>query len=288
MRRRRLFRQLSRRVVDCLQASRTSACRPLATNQPHHLPLGGIMDQSKPRIALITGGSRGIGRAVVDRLSRDGFSIAVVYANNRAAADEAVEAAAANGVEAAAFDADVGDEVTMAAAFDATEERFGGIDAVVHAAGQMSLAPLVDFDLDVLDRMFHTNLRGTFVVDQQAARRLRPGGTIVNFSSSVLGRVLPTYTGYAASKAAVEAMTFILAHELRGRDVTVNAIAPGPTATDMFLEGKDQELLDRLAHSVPLERLGQPEDIVSMVALLCRPEGHWINGQTIRVNGGII
>jgi len=246
------------------------------------------MDQSKPRIALITGGSRGIGRAVVDRLSRDGFSIAVVYANNRAAADEAVEAAAANGVEAAAFDADVGDEVTMAAAFDATEERFGGIDAVVHAAGQMSLAPLVDFDLDVLDRMFHTNLRGTFVVDQQAARRLRPGGTIVNFSSSVLGRALPTYTGYAASKAAVEAMTFILAHELRGRDVTVNAIAPGPTATDMFLEGKDQELLDRLAHSVPLERLGQPEDIVSMVALLCRPEGHWINGQTIRVNGGII
>jgi 3-oxoacyl-[acyl-carrier protein] reductase len=125
----------------------------------------------------------------------------------------------------------------------------------------MSLAPLADFDLAALDRMLRTNIRGTFVVDQEAARRVRPDGAIINFSSSVLGRVLPTYTGYAASKAAVEATTFILAHELRGRDVTVNVVAPDPIATDMFLEGKDQELLDRLANAVPLGRLGVPDDI---------------------------
>jgi len=135
--------------------------------------------------------------------------------------------------------------------------------------------------------MLRTNIRGTFAVDQQAARHVRPGGAIINFSSSVLGRVRPAYTGYAASKAAVEAATFILAHELRGRDVTVNAVAPGPTATDMFLEGKDRELLDRLANAA-LERLGVPDDIAPVVAFLASPEGHWINGQTVRVNGGII
>ena len=139
-----------------------------------------------------------------------------------------------------------------------------------------------------MDRTLRTNIRGTFVVDQRAVRRVRPGGAIINFSSSVLGRVPPTYTGYAASKAAVEATAFILAHELRGRDVTVNAVAPGPTATDMFLEGKDRELLDRLANAAPLERLGVPDDIAPVVAFLASPEGHWINGQTVRVNGEII
>jgi 3-oxoacyl-[acyl-carrier protein] reductase len=162
------------------------------------------------------------------------------------------------------------------------------VDVVVNAVGLMSLARLADLDLGVLDRMLRTNVRGTFVVNQQAARRVRPGGAIVNFSSSVLGRVLPGYAGYAASKAAVEAMTFILAHELRGRDVTANAIAPGPTATDMFLEGKDEDTLSRLASAVPLERLGPPADIAPTVAFLASLSGHWINGQTIRVNGGMI
>jgi 3-oxoacyl-[acyl-carrier protein] reductase len=257
-----------------------------------------VSSTSEPRVAIVTGGSRGIGRGVVQRLAADGLRVAVGYAANRAEADAAVtEAQAAGvrgggvrggGVQAIAVSADVGDEHAVAALFDQVEETFGGIDVVVNAAGLMSLAPLADFDLAVLDRMLRTNIRGTFVVDQQAARSVRPGGTIINFSSSVLGRVLPTYTGYAASKAAVEAMTFILAHELRGRDVTVNAVAPGPTATDMFLEGKDQALLDRLASAVPLERLGVPADIAPVVAFLASPEGHWVNGQTIRVNGGII
>ena len=241
-----------------------------------------------PRVAIVTGGSRGIGRSVVRHLAVVGFSVVVGYASNQGEAASAVSDAEARGVKAIAVAADVADELAVADLFDQAEEAFGGIDVVVNAAGVMSLAPLDDFDLSVLDRMLRTNIRGTFVVDQQAARRVRPAGAIINFSSSVLGRVLPSYTGYAASKAAVEAMTFILAHELRGRDVTVNAVAPGPTATDMFLEGKDQTLLDRLANAVPLERLGIPADIAPAVAFLVSPEGHWINGQTLRVNGGII
>ena len=243
---------------------------------------------SEPRVAIVTGGSRGIGRSVVQRLAGDGYSVVVGYGSNHAEADAAAAEAEAAGATAITVAADVADSGAVARLFDQAEEAFGGVDVVVNAAGLMSLAPLADFDLAVLDRMLRTNIRGTFVVSQQAARRVRPGGTIINFSSSVLGRVLPTCTGYAASKAAVEAMTFILAHELRGRDVTVNAVAPGPTATDLFLEGKDQELLTRLANAVPLERLGVPADIAPVVAFLASPEGHWINGQTIRVNGGII
>jgi len=245
-------------------------------------------EASAPRVAIVTGGSRGIGRSVAGHLAADGFSIVIGYATNKDEAAAAVAEVEAKGAKAIAVAADVADEHAVASLFDQAEQAFGGVDVVVNAAGLMSLAPLADFDLAVLDRMLRTNIRGTFVVDQQAARRVRPGGAIINFSSSVLGRVLPAYTGYAASKAAVEAMTFILAHELRGRDVTVNAVAPGPTATDMFLEGKDQALLDRLANAVPLERLGTPDDIAPAVALLASPDGHWINGQTIRVNGGII
>ena len=183
------------------------------------------------RVAVVTGGSRGIGRAVAQHLAKDGLDVAVVYVSNLAEAESAVAEVKAAGSRAIALAADVGDEEAIAEVFDETERAFGGVDVVVNAAGLMRLAPLVDLELATLDQIHRTNIRGTFVVDQQAARRVRPGGTIINFSSSVLGRILPTYTAYAASKAAVEAMTFILAHELRGRDVTVNAVAPGPTAT---------------------------------------------------------
>ena len=242
---------------------------------------------TEPRVAIVTGGSRGIGRSVVEELAGEGTALVVGYAASHAEAKEAVAAAEAKGARAIAMPADVADESAVSELFDAAERDFGGVDIVVNAAGVMSLAPLADLDLGVLDRMLRTNVRGTFVVNQQAARRVRPGGAIVNFSSSVLGRVLPAYSGYAASKAAVEAMTFILAHELRGRDVTANAVAPGPTATDMFLDGKDADALSRLADAVPLERLGLPADIAAVVAFLASPSGHWINGQTIRVNGGI-
>jgi 3-oxoacyl-[acyl-carrier protein] reductase len=239
------------------------------------------------RVAIVTGGSRGIGRETAQRLSKDGFAIVVNYAGNQDEADAAVKSITDAGGEAVAVQADVADEKAVAALFDAGEREFGGIDVVVHAAGVMILSPLVELDLDVLDRMHRTNVRGTFVIDQAAARRVRPGGTIVNFSSSVLKLALPSYAAYAASKGAVEAITLILARELRGRDVTVNAVAPGPTATALFLDGKDDETIARMAAQPPLERLGTPADIAEVIAFLAGP-GHWVNGEVLYANGGIV
>jgi 3-oxoacyl-[acyl-carrier protein] reductase len=238
------------------------------------------------RVALVTGGSRGIGRAVVRRLAADGFKVVINYAANE---QEAAAAVAEVGTEnALAVRADVADEEAVQQLFAAATERFGGVDVVVHAAGRMDLAPLATFDLAVLDEQLRVNVRGTFVVAQQAVRTLRDGGALITFSSSVVGLAFPTYSAYAATKGAVEAMTLVLARELRGRDVTVNAVAPGPTATDLFLDGKDQETIDRLAQQPPLERLGQPEDIAGVVAFLAGPDGRWVNGQVLRANGGVI
>jgi 3-oxoacyl-[acyl-carrier protein] reductase len=241
-----------------------------------------------PRVAIVTGGSRGIGRAVAQRLALDGLAVVVVYASRRDEADAAVAAITDAGGSAIAAQADVADERDVAALFDLAERTYGGVDVVVHAAGRMALATVAELDLDELDALHRTNIRGTFVIAQAAARRLRDGGSIVVFSTSVTALAFPTYGAYSASKGALEALTPILARELRGRDVNVNAVAPGPTATDLFLDGKDQETIDRLAKQPPLERLGTPEDIASVIAFLTGPDGHWVNGQVVRANGGII
>ncbi|MFI9380039.1 SDR family oxidoreductase [Kutzneria sp. NPDC052558] len=241
---------------------------------------------SENRVAIVTGGSGGIGRAVAERLGQDGMQVVVSYAGNPQRADEVVEAITAAGGTASALPADVADENQVAALFDETEKRYGGVDVVVHTAGIMLLSPLAELDLADFDRMHRTNVRGTFVVDQQAVRRLRRGGALINFSTSVTHIALPTYTAYTASKGAVDGMTLTLAKELRGRDVTVNAVAPGPTATPLFLNGKDQETIDRMAKTAPLERLGVPEDIAEAVAWLAGP-ARWVNGQVIYVNGGV-
>jgi len=238
------------------------------------------------RVAIVTGGSRGIGRAIVRRLAADGYQVVVNFAGNQQEADAAVaEAGAENAI---AVQADVADAGAVEALFATAVERFGGVDVVVNSAGRMDLAPLADFDLDVLDEQLRVNLRGTLVVSQQAIRALRDGGALINLSSSVVGLAIPTYSVYAASKGGVEAMTLILARELRGRDVTVNTVAPGPTATDLYLDGKDQETIDRAAQAPPLQRLGTPEDVANVVAFLAGPDGHWINGQVLRSNGGVI
>lgn len=242
---------------------------------------------TRPRVAIVTGGSRGIGRAVTEKLAADGLAVVVNYAGNTQAADDTVAAVTAAGGTAIAIQADVADEVQIAALFERAEAEFGGIDVVVNAAGRLALAPIADLDLTVLDAVHRTNIRGAFVVAQQAARRLRAGGSFVAFSTTVVGTQFPTYGAYVASKAAIEGMTLILARELRGRDVTVNTVAPGPTATDLFLEGKTQEQIDALAKTPPLERLGTPEDIANVVAFLTSPAGHWVNGQTLRANGGM-
>ena len=239
------------------------------------------------RVALVTGGSGGIGRVVSERLARDGIAVAVHYAGNEERANEVVEAISAAGGRAMAVGGDVADEKAMTEAFDAIEHSFGGIDVVVHTAGLMILGPVADFDLDDLDRMHRTNIRGTFEVDQLAARRVRDGGAIVNFSSSVVKAAMPTYAPYAATKGAVEAVNLILARELRGRDITVNAVAPGPTATPLFLEGKDEETIDRIAGMNPMERLGTPDDIAEFVSFLAGP-ARWVNGQTLYANGGMV
>lgn len=238
------------------------------------------------RVGLVTGGSGGIGHAVAERLAQDGVAVAVHYARNKAKADEIVAAITAAGGSAITVSGDVADENDMSAAFDAVESAFDGIDVVVNTAGIRILSPIATLDLADLDRLHRTNIRGTFVVSQQAARRVRAGGAIVNFSTSVTRMQLPAYAAYVASKSAVEGMTLILARELSGKDITVNAVAPGPTATPLFLQGMDDEAIARFAKAAPLERLGQPGDIAEVVSFLAGP-ARWVNGQVIYSNGGI-
>jgi 3-oxoacyl-[acyl-carrier protein] reductase len=197
------------------------------------------------RIAIVTGASGGVGHSVAVRLAKAGMAVAVHYAGNRDRAQAVVDEIVGAGGRAMVVSADVADEAEVAALFDQVEAEFGGIDVVVNTAGIMLLSPLAELNLDDFDRMHRTNVRGTFVVSQQAARRVRKGGAIINFSTSVTKIALPTYTAYAATKGAVDAMTLILAKEMRGRDVTVNAVAPGPIATPLYLEGKSQEVIDR-------------------------------------------
>jgi 3-oxoacyl-[acyl-carrier protein] reductase len=240
------------------------------------------------KVAIVTGSSRGIGAAIARRLAGDGFTVVVNYAGSAAAAEELVQQIEQSGGRAIAAQADVSDAAAVARMFDAAEAAYGGIDVLVNNAGIMKLATLADSDDALFDSQIAINLKGTFNTLREASRRLRSGGRIINLSSSVVGMCQPGYGVYAATKAGVEAMTRVLAKELRGRNITVNDIAPGPTATALFLDGKPQDLVDRLAKLAPLERLGEPEDIAAAVAMLAGPDGAWINGQTIRVNGGIV
>lgn len=239
------------------------------------------------KVALITGSSRGIGAELALRLSAEGFKVIVNYAGSAAQALEVADKVEAAGGNAIVVQADVADPVAVAAMFDAAEKTFGGVDVVVNCAGIMKLAKIADFDDRTFDQTIAVNLKGTFNVCREAAKRLRQGGRIINFSSSVIGVRLPTYGVYIATKAAVEGLTQVLAQEMRGRGISVNAVAPGPVATELFLDGKSPELIDHMAKMNPLERLGEPEDIAGVVAFLAGPEGGWINGQTIRANGGM-
>ncbi len=246
------------------------------------------MTTSTNRVAIVTGASGGIGAAVAERLAKDGFTVVVNYVGNSSSAAAVVARIEAAGGRAVAAQADISDVAAVARMFESTETAFGGVDVLINNAGIMNLAPIADSSDVLFDRHIAVNLKGTFNTLREAARRLRDGGRIVNFSSSVTSLLQPTYGVYAATKAAVEAMTSILAKELRGRNITVNAIAPGPTATKLFLDGKPQEVIERLSKLAPLERLGQPEDIAKAVAFLAGPDGAWINGQVLRANGGII
>lgn len=246
------------------------------------------MTTQTERVAIVTGASRGIGAAVAQRLGIDGFAVIVNYAGRSDEAEAQVEKIKSTGGKAMSVKADVSVAESVKHLFDKTEAAFGGVDVLVNNAGIMKLASLAGADDDLFDRTIAINLKGVFNGMREAAKRVRTGGRIISFSSSVVGLYQPTYGVYAATKAGVEAMTHVLANELRGRNVTVNAVAPGPTATALFLDGKPQEVIDRLSKLAPLERLGQPEDIAATVAFLAGPDGAWINGQVLRANGGIV
>jgi 3-oxoacyl-[acyl-carrier protein] reductase len=246
------------------------------------------MSDQTNKVAIITGASRGIGAAIAERLASDGFTVVINYSGNAAPAEELARKIEQKGGKALTAKADVSDAEAVRRMFDAAEEAFGGVDVLINNAGIMTLAKLADADDANFDRQISVNLKGTFNTLREAGKRLRDGGRIVNFSTSVVGLKLESYGVYAATKAAVETLTAIMSKEMRGRSITVNAVAPGPTATDLFLNGKSDELIERMSKMNPLERLGTPDDIAASVAFLVGPDGGWINGQVLRSNGGMV
>jgi 3-oxoacyl-[acyl-carrier protein] reductase len=244
------------------------------------------MENTLIKSAIVTGASGGIGRAVAERLGRDGFAVAVSYAGNSAKAQEVVAAIKAAGGQAISVKADVANAADVERLFKETLDAFHRLDAVINCAGIMPLFPISGGDLETFDKVVATNLRGTFLVLWQAASLLPDGGRIIAFSSSVIAKSFPNYGPYIATKAGVEGLVRVLANELRGRNITVNAVAPGPVATDLFLSGKTEAQIKEFSKLNPLERLGQPEDIAHVVSFLAGPDGGWINGQVLRANGG--
>lgn len=240
------------------------------------------------RVAIVTGSSKGIGAAIARRLAQDGIAVVVNYMSNQTAADAVVADIIGKGGRAIAVQADVADKQAIVRLFDAAEAAFGGVDILVNNAAAMGLAPIAEADDAQYQTLMETNIGGVFRGMREGAKRLRDGGRIINFSSSVVGFYQPTYGLYAASKAAVEAMTHVVAKELGPRRITVNAIAPGPVETDLFLNGKSEALVQSIIKMNPQSRLGQPDDIAGLAAFLASPEGRWVSGQTIRANGGSI
>ncbi|EKN3337753.1 SDR family oxidoreductase [Yersinia enterocolitica] len=246
------------------------------------------MTNTIQQVAIVTGASRGIGAAIAERLAQEGYTVLINYSRADDEAEALVRKIQQAGGNALSAKGDISDPAAVAQLFTKAETAFGGVDVLVNNAGIMSLSTVADSDDEHFDRQIAINLKGSFNGMREAARRLRNGGRIVNFSTSVVGLKLEKYAVYAATKAAVETMTAILAKEVRGRDITVNAVAPGPTATDLFLNGKSAELIEKMAKMAPLERLGTPEDIAAAVAFLVGKDGGWINGQVLRANGGLI
>jgi len=244
------------------------------------------MKTSLTKGAIVTGASGGIGRVVAKRLASDGFAVAVHYAGNPAKAEAVVTEIKGAGGKAFAVQADVAKPADVQTLFKHTLEAFGTIDVAVHTAGIMPLLPISGGNVETFDKVIATNLRGTFLVLGQAAQHVPAGGRIIAFSSSVIAKSFPTYGPYIASKAGVEGLVRVLANELRGRNITVNAVAPGPIPTELFLKGKTQAQIEEFKKLPPLERLGQAEDIAGVVSFLAGPDGGWVNAQVLRANGG--
>ena len=238
------------------------------------------------RTAIVTGASRGIGRSIAKRLATDGLSVVVNYAGNAKEAEEAVNEIKSAGGNAVAIAGDISQAIDVSKLFEKSAQAFGPIQVVVNNAGIMPLSPIAKGDVETFDKVIAINLRGAFLVLAQAAQHVVEGGRIIVLSTSVLAKSFPTYGPYIAAKAGVEGLVHVLANELRGRNVTVNAVAPGPIPTDLFLKGKTEAQIEEFRKLPPLERLGRTEDIASVVSFLAGPDGAWVNNQVLRANGG--
>ena len=238
------------------------------------------------KVAIVTGGSGGIGKAVSERLAKDGFSVVVGYSGGAEKADAVVSGVEAAGGKALAVQADVSKAAEVAALFEQTVSKYDQVDVVVHCAGIMPLSPIAKADVDTFDKVIATNLRSTFLIFTEAAKHIAEGGRVIAFSSSVVAKAFPTYGAYVASKAGVEGLVHVLANELGKQKVTVNVVAPGPVNTPLFTKGKSQEEMDKIAQMAPLGRLGEPDDISGVVSFLAGPDGKWVNSQVLRANGG--
>jgi 3-oxoacyl-[acyl-carrier protein] reductase len=243
---------------------------------------------SANRSVIVTGSSQGIGAAVAERLAQDGWAVTINFSGNEAPAIALAQKIQADGGAAIAVKADVSDSRQVKELFDVTEQSFGGVDAIVNNAGIMQLSRIIDTDDATFDRHIAVNLKGVFNCLREGGRRIRDGGRIVSFSTSVIGLSPPTYGVYGATKAGVEAMSRVLVKEVAARGITVNLVAPGPVATKLFLDDKTDEQIEGTKKLIPLGRLGEPGDIVGAVAFLLGPDGGWVNGQVLRVNGGMI
>lgn len=241
---------------------------------------------SNNKVAIITGGSGGLGAVIAERLGSDGFAVVVNYARAAGPAEALVKKIAAAGGKAIAVGGDVSDSKAVKDIFDQAEKAFGGVDVLVNCAGTMSVAPLAAMDDTAITRLLDINLKGSIYCMREAARRMRDGGSIINVSSSVTRIRQPAFAVYGGTKGAIEVITTILAKELGNKKIRVNAVAPGPVATDLLKDSPKEEL-DHLTALTPLKRLGQPGDISTVVSFLAA-EGGWVNGQTIFANGGIV
>jgi 3-oxoacyl-[acyl-carrier protein] reductase len=244
------------------------------------------MNTPTTKAAIVTGASRGIGRAIALRLADDGFAVTVGFASERAQAETVVAEIGKRGGQAVAVRADVSEASDVADLFSTTQQAFGCVDVVISNAGVIELAPIGSENVDAFDRTMAINVRGTFLVMAKAAEMLGEGGRIVALSTSVIAKSMPGYGAYIASKCAIEGLVRVLANEMRGRDITVNAVAPGPSATELFLKGKSPQQIEALAGLSPLNRLGEPTDVANLVSFLVGKDGGWINAQIVRSNGG--